>query len=81
MRIFTSEDGKTWVAKIHDGLDKSADGGSRTGWEVIQFDTEPSGSYQRISYRPSGWLHDATVQDLIAALQEAESVRASWKNN
>jgi hypothetical protein len=80
MRMFKSEDGKTWVAKIHDGLAKT-DGGSRTGWEIIQFDTEPSANYQRISYRPSGWLNDATVQDLIAALREAESVRASWKNN
>lgn len=78
MRIFKSEDGKTWVAKIHDGLDKDAAGDTRTGWEVIQFDTEPPGTYQRITYRPSGWLGDATVQDLIKALQEGESVRAKW---
>ncbi|HEX6559238.1 MAG TPA: hypothetical protein VF021_07235 [Longimicrobiales bacterium] len=79
MRVFTSQDGKRWVASIHAGEDAAAGVDSRTGWEVIQFDTEPSGSYQKITHRPSGWLNDATIQELIAALQEAESVRASWK--
>jgi hypothetical protein len=79
MRNFKSEDGKTWVARIHDGLDAKAGVDTRTGWEVIQFDTEPPGSYQRITYRPSGWLHNASLQELIQALKEGETVRASWK--
>lgn len=33
---------------------------------------------QRIIYRPSGWLQSAAVQELIAALQEAEAVRTRW---
>lgn len=76
MRVFTSVDGKSWVAKIQDGLEDAP--AERTGWEVIQFDPE-EGSYQRITYRPSGWLSNATIQDLIAALQEGETVRANWK--
>ena len=79
MRIFTSEDGKNWVAKIHDGIDEAANASDRTGWEVIQFETEQPGTYQKITYRPSGWLQNASIQELIAALQEGESVRTSWK--
>lgn len=79
MRTFKSEDGKSWVAKIHDGLDAAEAGEARTGWEVIQFDTEPPGSFQRITYRPSGWLNNATMQELIEALKEGDTVRASWK--
>ena len=79
MRIFSSEDGRNWVAKIHDGLDATGSIDNRTGWEVIQFDTDPPGTYQKITYRPSGWFSNATIQELIEALQEGESVRASWK--
>ena len=81
MRVFSSDDGKTWVAKLHDGMAASASAESRTGWEVIQFDSQPAGTYQRITYRPSGWLNNATVQDLIAALREGESVRAKWQDS
>jgi len=79
MRVFTSQDGKRWIAKIHDGRPEAAGVDHRTGWEIIEFDCEPSGGYQKITYRPSGWLYDASIQDLIAALKEAESVRANWK--
>lgn len=80
MRNFKSQDGSSWIAKIHDGLEEKVSIDSRTGWEVIQFDTDPPGSTQRITYRPSGWLNNATLQELIAALQEGETVRASWKS-
>lgn len=79
MRIFKTQDGSSWVAKLHDGLEEKADVHSRVGWEVIQFETDSPGSVQRITYRPSGWLSNATIQDLIAALQEGETVRAVWK--
>jgi hypothetical protein len=79
MRSFESEDGKTWVARIHDGMNEQAGVDSRTGWEVIQFDSEAGGSFQKISYRPSGWLNDASIQELIDALKEGEAVRTSWK--
>jgi hypothetical protein len=77
IRTFSSEDGRTWIARIHDGIDSQPEN-ERAGWEVIQFDTNPPG-IQRISYRPAGWLHNASIQELIAALQEGETVRASWK--
>lgn len=80
MRTFTSEDGKTWVATLHDGIEEESGVAARTGWEVIQFDAEQPGAFQRITYRPSGWLNDATIQDLIAALREGESVRANWNS-
>ena len=78
VRTFRSEDGKSWIARLHDGLEASAIIDARTGWEIIQFDSTPPGTVQRITYRPSGWLANATIQELIAALQEGESVRASW---
>lgn len=78
MRTFVSEDGRTWVVKLHDGLVNNPPA-ERAGWEVIQFDTDPPGTTQRITYRPSGWLQNANIQDLISALQEGETVRASWK--
>ena len=65
-------DGQNWIAQIHDGKEASL------GWEVIQFDTEPGGSTQKISFRPAGWLGNASIQELIDALKEGDSVRASW---
>ena len=78
MRIF-KVDGKEWVAQLHDLPQEKAAAQSRAGWEVIQFDTQPSGTIQRISYRPAGWLAQATINDLIEALREGETVRANYK--
>ena len=78
MRKFNA-DGKEWVAQIHDGLDESATVEVRVGWEVVQFDTQPPGNVQRITYRPSGWLNNASIAELIDALREGDSVRAAWK--
>lgn len=77
MREFKSQDGKTWVARIHDGIAEATPVEARTGWEVIQFDAE-TGTTQRIAYRPSGWLSNASIKDLIEALGEGENVRAKW---
>jgi hypothetical protein len=74
-RQFNSEDGLTWIARIHDGLDHAARE-QRAGWEVVQFD---GGAVQRIIYRPAGWLAGASIEELIAALREGEAVRARWK--
>lgn len=78
VRIFTSDDGKNWVARIHDGKADDSPVDSRTGWEVIQFDPAMPGSIQRIAYRPSGWLANASIQELIVALREGDTVRTSW---
>lgn len=77
MRTFTSEDGVSWVAKLHDGLEPDPPADQRAGWEVVQFD---AGTTTRITYRPSGWLANATVQELLAALREGENVRTVWKS-
>ena len=78
MRTFLSEDGKSWIAKLHDGLEATAIFDARAGWEIVQFDSTPPGTVQRITYRPSGWLANASIQELIDALREGESVRATW---
>jgi hypothetical protein len=77
MRTFKL-DGKSWIARIHDSANKEGNGG-RIGWEVVQFDTNPSGSTQRITYRPAGWLTEASINELIDALREGETVRAAWR--
>jgi hypothetical protein len=76
MKMFKA-DGKEWVAHIHEAPERSAKV-ERAGWEVVQFDTHPPGTVQRITYRPAGWLSQATIRDLIEALKEGESVRANW---
>jgi hypothetical protein len=71
MKMFEA-DGKRWIALI-DGRPQSA------GWEVIQFETAPPGEIQRITFRPPGWLANASIQELIAALREGETVRVAWR--
>jgi hypothetical protein len=77
MRIFKI-DGKEWIAQLHDLPTAKPAEEPRAGWEVVQFDTQPSSNTQRISYRPVGWLAQASLADLIAALREGETVRARW---
>ena len=78
MRKFEA-DGKAWVAQIHDGLEPDLPVDGRVGWEVVQFDAEPPGSVQRITYRPAGWLTNASIKELIDALREGDTVRAAWR--
>jgi hypothetical protein len=79
MRTFTSEDGITWTARLHDGVANAAADQQRVGWEIIEFDPETPGTTQRIAYRPPGWLLNASLRELIDALREADVVRASWR--
>jgi hypothetical protein len=78
-RAFKAEDGTSWVARIHDGVEIRRPLDERAGWEVVQFDPAPPAAVQRITYRPAGWLANASIQDLIKALQEGETVRTSWR--
>jgi hypothetical protein len=78
MRTFKT-DGKMWIAKLHEDIGQMPVAEERVGWEAIQFDTDPPGQIQRITYRPAGWLNNATIQDLISALQEGDTVRANWR--
>lgn len=75
MRVF-SVDGKKWIAQLHDA--RQASGKMQVGWEVVQFDTQPAGTIQRIVYRPAGWLQNASIKELIDAMREGETVRAAW---
>lgn len=72
MREFRAEDGQSWRARLDAG--PNADG----AWEIVLFEPDTEAEVQRIIYRPSGWLQSAGVQELIAALQEAEAVRTRW---
>lgn len=80
MRIFKA-DGKDWIAQLHDGAEQSGGVEIGVGWEVIQFDTKPPGTMQRITYRPAGWLKSASIAELIDALREGETVRAAWRES
>ena len=78
MREFIAEDGRVWIATIHDGVEVRRPVDERTGWEVVQFSATSPGVVQRITYRPAGWLSVASIQELIAALQEGDTVRTNW---
>jgi hypothetical protein len=78
-RTFKAEDGTSWVARIHDGVEVRRPLDERTGWEVVQFDPAHAGAVQRITYRPAGWLASASIQDLVRALQEGDTVRTTWR--
>ncbi|MGH7445756.1 MAG: hypothetical protein ACREKM_12800 [Longimicrobiales bacterium] len=73
MREFHGSDGRAWRARLEEG---NAPGG--TAWEIVLFEPDSVGAVQRIVYRPAGWLQSAPIQELIAALGEAEAVRTRW---
>jgi hypothetical protein len=74
MREFQADDGRAWRARLD--VTPGAEGGS---WEIVLFEPGSDAEVQRIVYRPSGWLRHAAVQELIAALEEAEAVRTRWR--
>jgi hypothetical protein len=76
MRIFKVADGTSWVARLHDRSDSSS--ANRIGWEAILFEATPGSVAQRLVYRPAGWLKDASVSELAAALDEGFAVRVRW---
>jgi hypothetical protein len=76
MRVFRLADGTSWVARPVEGEEMDQPGGS--GWSMIVFEESPPTSAQRLVYRPPGWLDQATLPDLVAALEEGVSVRLRW---
>jgi hypothetical protein len=78
MREFQADDGQRWTARIHDGSPGREHILERVGWEAILFEAVPFTGDQRLVYRPTGWLETAPATELIAALDEAEAIRASW---
>ncbi len=76
MRVFTSEDGRSWTAVALETQQLPAPAGF--GWQAVLFRGVGGDPTERIAYRAVGWLAEATAEDLRAALIEADSVRARW---
>ncbi len=76
MRVFTSEDGRSWTAVALETQQLPAPAGF--GWQAVLFRGVGADPAERIAYRAVGWLADATPEDLRLALAEADGVRARW---
>lgn len=77
MRVFKVQDGTSWTARVEAGAEAPT-GERRAGWEAVLFESSPAGGAARLVYRPAGWLTGATLQELLSALAEGETVRARW---
>ena len=79
MRYFKSQDDRIWTIRLDDELANTAGFPRRVGWEAVLFEAQASGSSQRITFRPCGWLAQAGADELAKALQEAAAVRTHWE--
>lgn len=75
MRVFKVADGSSWTARVQEGTESAE---PRVGYDSIVFESDPVADTLRLVYRPAGWLNDATVGDLVSALEEGVIVRARW---
>ena len=78
MRVFKVQDGSSWVARVEQ-VGAAAPEERRVGWEAILFENPTARAAARLVYRPSGWLGSASLDELVAALQEGDAVRARWE--
>ncbi len=76
MRVFTSEDGRSWSAVAMETQLLPAPAGF--GWQAVLFRAVGPDPVERIAYRQVGWLTEATQDELRATLAEADAVRARW---
>ncbi len=76
MRVFTSDDGRSWTAVAVEG--KESQNPAAFGWQAVLFRTVESAPAERIAYRPVGWLAVASAADLREALTGADGIRAHW---
>ena len=76
MRVFTSDDGRSWTAVAVEG--KELQNPAEFGWQAVLFRTVELTPAERIAYRPVGWLAAATPEELRETLAEAHGVRARW---
>ncbi len=76
MRVFTSEDGRSWSAVAMETQELAAPAGF--GWQAVLFRAVAPDTAERIAYRQVGWLIEATQEELRATLAEADAVRARW---
>ncbi len=76
MRVFTSEDGRSWTAVAVETQQLPAPAGF--GWQAVLFRALGQAPAERLAYRQVGWLDEASQDDLRATLAEAGAVRARW---
>ncbi len=76
MRVFTSDDGRSWTAVAVEG--KQLQNPAEFGWQAVLFRTVEPAPAERIAYRPVGWLAAASAEELRDALTGADGVRARW---
>ncbi len=76
MRVFTSDDGRSWTAVAVEG--KELQNPAEFGWQAVLFRTVEPTPAERIAYRPVGWLAAASAAELREALTGADGVRAHW---
>ncbi len=76
MRVFTSDDGRSWTAVAVEG--KELQNPAEFGWQAVLFRTVEPTPAERIAYRRVGWLAAASADELREALIGADGVRAHW---
>ena len=76
MRVFTSEDGRSWTAVAVEG--QELQNPAEFGWQAVLFRSVEPAPLERIAYRPVGWLAAASPEELREALAGADGVRARW---
>ncbi len=76
MRVFTSDDGRSWTAVAVEG--KELQNPAEFGWQAVLFRTVEPVPAERIAYRPVGWLAAASPDELRDALASADGIRARW---
>ncbi len=74
MRVFTSDDGRSWTAVAVERPGRPAG----FGWQTVLFRSVEPEPAERIAYTPVGWLATATPEELRASLTGADGVRARW---
>jgi hypothetical protein len=76
MRIFSSADGHTWSVLEVDVRPHGR--AAAFGWLGVLFRSNAPGGAERLVQRPAGWLQRASQDELAAALDEGDGVRARW---
>ncbi|HET9985418.1 MAG TPA: hypothetical protein VFQ38_17585 [Longimicrobiales bacterium] len=76
MRIFRSADGHTWAVLEVDARPEGR--AAEFGWLGVLFRSTAPGGAERLVQRPAGWLERASHEELAAAFDEGDGVRARW---
>lgn len=76
MRTFRSADGQIWTVLEVDARPEGR--AAAFGWLGVLFRSGAPGGAERFVHRPAGWLGRASQEELAAALDEGDGVRARW---